>query len=112
MTPRHARRIAELGDGWFPVRASPDVVREGVDRLTEALAAVGRDIASQHIRVSIPHVLDSSGQIDVERSLAAVPQMKAAGGTIFQVASPPEPKSMDEIFRFVEQVGEAAKAYA
>lgn len=109
MTARNAKRMAELGDGWCPVVPTVEQIREGVSMLADALAAVGRDISTQHIRLGVPHVQDASGKIDVRKSLAVIPDLKAAGGTIFTIASPPKPESMSEIFKFVEDVAEASR---
>ena len=42
-TPRAMRRVAELGDGWHAAFATPDVMRDGLAKLREACAKVGRD---------------------------------------------------------------------
>ncbi len=112
MTGKNARRMADLADGWCPVGLTPEQIREGVDRLTEALALVGRDLADQHIRVGVPHEKDANGRIDVRRSLAAIPAYVAAGGTILTIASPPEPESSKELFDFIREVGDVAREYA
>lgn len=109
MTPRNAKRMAELGDGWCPVVPTVQQIREGVAMLSEALAAVGRDISAQHIRLGVPHLHDAGGKIDVRKSLAVIPELRAAGGTIFTIASPPKPESMSEIFKFIEDVAETAR---
>lgn len=109
MTPRNAKRMAELGDGWCPVVPTVQQIREGVAMLSEALAAVGRDISTQHIRLGVPHLHNAAGKIDVPKSLAVIPELRAAGGTIFTIASPPKPESMSEIFEFIEEVAEAAR---
>ena len=45
-TPRAMRRVAELGDGWHAAFATPAAMREGLAKLREACAKVGRDVAS------------------------------------------------------------------
>jgi probable F420-dependent oxidoreductase len=45
-TPRAMRRVAELGDGWHAAFATPAVMREGLTKLREACAKVGRDPAT------------------------------------------------------------------
>ncbi len=109
MTPRNAQRMAELGDGWCPVVPTVEQIRDGVAMLSDALAAVGRDISTQHIRLGVPHVYDASGKVDVRKSLSVIPELKAAGGTVFTIASPPKPESMAEIFKFVEDVAAGAR---
>lgn len=112
MTPRNARRMAELADGWCPVGLNAEQIRTGVDQLGEALDRVGRKLSDQHIRVGVPLQQDSSGRVDVARTLAAIPEYAAAGGTVITVSAPPKPESLAELLRFIEQVGEGARAYA
>ncbi|MFZ4604925.1 MAG: TIGR03619 family F420-dependent LLM class oxidoreductase [Caulobacter sp.] len=112
MTGKNARRMAELADGWCPVGLTPVQIREGVDRLAEALTEVGRDLSDQHIRVGIPHVTDADGKVDVRRSLAAIPEYADAGGTILTIASPPNPDSLAELMKFIDEVGQVAREYA
>ncbi len=45
-TPRAMRRVAELGDGWHAAFATPDVMRDGLAKLREACAKIGRDPAT------------------------------------------------------------------
>lgn len=110
MTPRNAARMAKLGDGWCPVALSLEEIRHGVERLGEALKAEGRDLSTQHIRVGLPYEKDSSGRLDISRTFAHAPDYVAAGGTIMTVESPPEPESMGEIFKFIDEVARAAEA--
>ena len=42
-TPRALRRAAELGDGWHAAFATPAMMREGIAKLQEACARVGRN---------------------------------------------------------------------
>lgn len=111
MTPKNATRMARFGDGWCPVGIDTAAIREGVDRLAEALAAEGRDLTSQHIKVGLPPVTDSAGRPDVERTMAQAPAYLEAGGTIITVTSPPNPESMSDIYRFIEDVAKATAAF-
>jgi len=111
MTPKNAARMAALADGWCPVGMTPEKIREGVDRLGEALSVVGRELSDQHIRVGIPHVRGADDRIDIRRSLAAIPEYVAAGATILTIASPPKPDSVAELMDFISEVGALAKEY-
>ena len=46
------KRIAEWGDGWYPIRVSPEQVKSGRDTLDELAAEMGRDPRSIKVRVS------------------------------------------------------------
>ena len=50
------RRVAELGDGWHAAFATPALMREGVAKLREACAKVGRDPSgiTLSVRVGVP----------------------------------------------------------
>ena len=41
--PRPFQRVAELGDGWFPMTASVDTIRSGVADISERMERLGRD---------------------------------------------------------------------
>ena len=43
--PRPFARAAALGDGWFPMTANHEVIRTGVERISEGMIALGRDPA-------------------------------------------------------------------
>mgnify|MGYP000873651487 FL=1 len=108
MTPKNAVRMAKFGDGWCPVGIDPPAIREGVDQLAAALRDEGRDLGSQHIKVGLPHVLNADGTVDVGGTMAATPEYLSAGATIITVSSPPNPASMDEIFKFISALGKIA----
>jgi probable F420-dependent oxidoreductase len=52
-TARAMRRVAELGDGWHAAFATPDVMRDGLAKLREACAKVGRDPATITLSVRL-----------------------------------------------------------
>ena len=55
-TPRALRRVAELGDGWHAAFAKPEEMRDGIAKLREACAKVGRDPATitLSVRMAMP----------------------------------------------------------
>jgi probable F420-dependent oxidoreductase len=52
------RRVARLGDGWHPIRQSPDALRQAVAELRQQASDLGRDVSQ--ITVSIRGELDFS----------------------------------------------------
>lgn len=80
--PRNVERIVRFADGWIP---SPPTGREaaaaGAVRIHDALREAGRDPAGFRVRLSLPLVRDERGRPDPQRSVAALPQLAAAGAT-------------------------------
>ena len=111
MTDKNAARMARLGDGWCPMGLDAQGIREGVERLAEAVAEVGRDMADQHIKVGLGPVMGATGKTDVARTLEAAPAFLDAGATIITVTGPAAPESMREIFDFIEEAGRWREAY-
>ena len=105
MTDKNAMRMARLGDGWCPMGLDAQGLREGVDRLAEAVNEVGRDMADQHIKVGLGNVMGATGKADVAQTLEAAPAFLDAGATIITVTAPAAPESMSDIYDFIEQAG-------
>jgi len=106
-TPALARRVAELGDGWFPLAAkSPEEVAAGAALINEALRAAGRDPASLAVRVPLVLRRNRSGSIDGPATMAAVPALVEAGATMLWVVIGPNLglRSMREVASFIEDV--------
>ena len=102
-----ARRIAELGDGWFPLAArSPAEVAAGAAVIKEALRAAGRDPASLDIRVPLTLRRTRSGTLDRPGTMAAVPAWVEAGATMLWVVIGPDLglRSMRDVASFIEAV--------
>jgi len=105
MTEKNASRMARLGDGWCPMGLDPQGIRDGVNRLTDALGEVGRDIADQHIKIGLGSVMGAAGKADVAKTLEAAPAFLDAGATIITITGPAEPESMRDIFEYIEEAG-------
>lgn len=76
MGARTLRRVVELGDGWIPIMgATLDDVRAGAQRLREA---AGRPL---DVQAPVPVRRRDDGSFDVEATMAAVPELAAAGVT-------------------------------
>ncbi len=84
-TPRNAKRIAELGVGWLPIRSEPEAISEGASALREAFTVAGRDPAELQIRAGLPLRMNESKRPDLEATLAEVDAMVQAGATHIEV---------------------------
>jgi len=85
---RNAARIAELGAGWLPMEAEPDAIARGVAVLRRAFERAGRDPATLGVRANAPIARAPDGRPDLDRTLAALPRLAAAGVTIVAFALP------------------------
>jgi len=80
--PATARRIAELGDGWFPLTITePEDVAAGAQPIREAMEAAGRDPSSLGIRVPLIVRWNADGTLDGPATAAPVPALAEAGVT-------------------------------
>lgn len=84
---RAVSRIVEHGDGWIPIMgASRAEIVAGGQRLREAFVGRGRDPATLEVQAPLPPVRGDDGGADVDRMVAAVPELAAAGVTNVQIA--------------------------
>ncbi len=76
MSPALARRIADLGEGWYPLAsATAGEIHEGASLLREAFVAARRDPSTIRIRAGLP----------AQRGADAAAELRAAGATILAV---------------------------
>jgi len=81
-TPENAKRIAEFGQGWVPIRNTPQAIGEGVGVIREAFQAAGRDPDTLRVRVVVPPEMDAEGRPDIDRALGEhVGPLLEAGAT-------------------------------
>jgi probable F420-dependent oxidoreductase len=102
---RNAARIAELGAGWLPMETDPDAIARGVARLRRAFERAGRDPATLGVRANAPIERGPDGQPDLDRTLAALPRLSAAGVTIAAFALPTWIRSAADAPDFFSRLG-------
>ncbi|MEZ5176756.1 MAG: hypothetical protein R2746_00335 [Acidimicrobiales bacterium] len=82
LTVRNVRRIVELGDGWIPIMGTDAAgLADGVAVLWAAFADAGRDPSTLGVRAALPVARDAEGRADVDRTLAAAPDLLLTGAT-------------------------------
>jgi alkanesulfonate monooxygenase SsuD/methylene tetrahydromethanopterin reductase-like flavin-dependent oxidoreductase (luciferase family) len=74
-------RLARYGAGWIPWGPDADDPRRGIARMRAALEAIGHDPARLEIVGHAPVVTRPDGAIDIDRTLAGVPELVDAGIT-------------------------------
>jgi probable F420-dependent oxidoreductase len=82
---RTLRRIVRLGDGWIPWGEHQRDVAPGIARVRAALEQAGRDPAGLAVVGSLPLVRGSDGGVAADPTVAAVPDLAAAGVTAFSL---------------------------
>ncbi len=80
-TEENARRIAEFGDGWVPIKGSRKFIREGSSLIRAAFEAAGRDPSTLCVRAVAPPALNAQGEPDLDRVEEVVEPLVEAGAT-------------------------------
>jgi probable F420-dependent oxidoreductase len=83
-TPRQARRIAELGQGWLPINQTPDELQKNIAGIRAAFSDAGRDPAELKVRAVIPPVQDNQGA-NLAASLEAAEQLLEIGVDVMEL---------------------------
>lgn len=81
VNPRVIRRLARFGTGWIPWGDAAADLRSGIDRMREALERAGRDFATLQVVGTLKAVSGADGRLDVDRTIADVSPLIAAGVT-------------------------------
>jgi probable F420-dependent oxidoreductase len=81
-------RLARFGAGWIPWGDSAVDLKSSIARMRDGVAATGRDPSDIGVVGYLVLVRDDQGVIDAERTMAAVPELLAAGVTDVLVTVP------------------------
>ena len=83
-TPRQARRIAELGQGWLPISQDPAELQRGIALIRSAFQAAGREPAELQVRAILKPVPGKAGA-DLGATLAGAGRLREAGVDILEI---------------------------
>jgi probable F420-dependent oxidoreductase len=97
------RRLARFGSGWIPWGDDAADLAASLPRLRSLLADAGRDPAGLLVAGQLPEVRDAGGNLDVEATMAAVPDLVAAGVTDLRASLriPADPGAAEDHLRGV-----------
>lgn len=101
---RNFARIAELGDGWYPMEQDPEKLGPQIAALKDAFVRVGRDPAELNVRVMLDPFYTSDGSGDLEANLAKVPALVAAGVTTMCFPARAYCRSLDDFEPFLDRI--------
>jgi probable F420-dependent oxidoreductase len=103
-----ARRVAELGVGWMPIGLMPrDELARALDLLRDAFERAGRDPGTLGVRAGIAVATDDEHRLDLDRTLAPVPDLEALGVTSVSLGLGRFLRDADGVARFIVDVGAA-----
>ncbi len=89
INPGAMRRLARHGSGWIPWGPEVNDIAGGIERMREAVAGYGRDPSEIEIVGRLRRIVrDDSGELDLEATMAAVPDLVAAGVTDVRAGFP------------------------
>jgi probable F420-dependent oxidoreductase len=95
-TPVIAERLAEIGDGWFPLGVPPaEDIRAGLATIHEACRTEGRDPAEIGVRAGL------RVHRDLPRTFAPLGELTAAGVTMVSIALPGAVATRADAARFL-----------
>jgi alkanesulfonate monooxygenase SsuD/methylene tetrahydromethanopterin reductase-like flavin-dependent oxidoreductase (luciferase family) len=81
VNPRVVRRLARFGTRWIPWGDAAADLSSGIARMREALDRAGADPLALQVVGRLPTVSDANGDLDVDRTIAGVAPLVAAGVT-------------------------------
>jgi probable F420-dependent oxidoreductase len=81
---RVLERIVRFGSGWIPWGPAEAEPKEWIPRVQEALTAGGRDVTGFQIAGRLPVAFGDDRDLDVERTMAGLPELVEAGVTDFR----------------------------
>lgn len=85
VTPRVASRIARFGSGWIPWGPEPEEVVPAIRHMKDLVASAGGDPSFLQVVGSLRVFTQSDGDVDLARTMDAVPALAEAGVTDFRL---------------------------
>lgn len=104
LKPGNIRRIAELGDGWWPPQTPAEELRDGRERLRAAFSDAGREPDTLTVRVHLNSVTGDDGTLLIDETLEEAPTQAAAGATIISIGPPTGLTSLADLGNWIERL--------
>ncbi len=101
------RRVAELGDGWLPLAIPLDEVTATIEQMRVAFRDCGRDPATLGVRHNLAVKTDDDRRVDLDATVAPVPDLATRGITTVSVALGRFLRSRADVEPFLRDLGAA-----
>ena len=108
---RSMARLARFGSGWIPWGPDAADISSGIERMREAVAANGRDPSGIEVAANVRLERDERGEPQIAPTMAAVPELIAAGATDVRVQLQPPP-GIDQAAEYLAPWAEAFESAA
>ena len=108
---RSMARLARFGSGWIPWGPDAADIASGIAKMREAVAATGRDPSGIEVAANVKLVRDDRGEPQITPTMAAVPELIAAGATDLRVHLQ-SPRGVDQAAEYLAPWVEAFEAAA
>lgn len=106
-TPVQAKRIAQFGEGWIPIKTTPEFVRQGCEIIHEAFDQAGRNPAELKVRAHTQMVFSDAscpGKADWQRGVDAAYELAEAGATVIEFEIVPFIRDINALDEFLARV--------
>jgi probable F420-dependent oxidoreductase len=104
-TPVQAKRIAQFGEGWIPIKTTPEFVRQGCEVIHEAFDKIRRKPAELQVRAHAQmDFSDGSGKADWQRAVDSAYVLVEAGATVIEFEIAPFIRDVNQLDEFLERV--------
>lgn len=103
-TARQAKRIAQFGQGWIPIKTTAEFIAEGKAVIGAAFIAAGKDPDSLMIRAHAPLALDEAGLPSLELAIAGAKDLIAAGATHIEFEVSPYVFDLSQLDDFLQKI--------
>jgi probable F420-dependent oxidoreductase len=101
---RNFARIAEVGDGWYPMEEEAEPLADQIRQLKAAFAARGRDPETAKVRVMLRPFYDAEGKGDLDKNLKKVPALARAGVTTMCFPARAYCRGLDDFEPFLDRI--------
>ena len=81
-------RLARFGSGWIPWGESAKDLSVSIQQMRDGVAATGRDPSGIGVVANLSMKKDDAGQLDLGRTMEAVPALVESGVTDVRVSVP------------------------
>jgi probable F420-dependent oxidoreductase len=99
VNPRVVQRLARFGSGWIPWGPAVGNLAVAIEQMRQGVDAAGGDPSKIGVVGSVALLTDTSGRVEIDRTLESTPALIEAGATDIRISRLPllERSAMEEL---------------